>query len=56
MPEVEEKKLVFTKGEFDIICHDDGLVEISSGNKLVQFDDLAFEDIINRRRMMMHGN
>lgn len=54
---MDEKKLVFSKDEFDVVVHDCGMVEISAGDKhLLQITDEQFEDIINRRRQLIHGN
>jgi len=53
---MEEKKLVFTKGEFDLIMHEDGLVEISAGDdNHIQIGFDTFEDILHKRRMFMVG-
>ncbi|MCK4795431.1 MAG: hypothetical protein KAV87_67500 [Desulfobacteraceae bacterium] len=53
---MDEMKLVYSKGEFDIIMHNDGLVEISAGDKYqIQIDFDTFEEMIHQRRMFMAG-
>lgn len=48
---MDETKLVFEKGETQITCHEDGLVEVSG--KFLQLTHTDFEEIVQKRRDFM---
>ena len=51
---MDEMKLVYSMDEFDIVMHDDGLVEISAGDKHhLQLTREAFDDMIHQRSIFM---
>jgi hypothetical protein len=50
---MDETKIVFSKEVADVICHEDGLVEINMGKHSVQISHTDFEMIYKKRMEFM---